>query len=1149
MSAAWSWVKKWSLRLLWVTVAGALVGTAVLAIGYKRAVVDDESPHITEDYIRSVIARESPVLYADAETRIGVFFSQEHRQYVPFDDLPQHWVDAIVAAEDKHFFSHPGIDIAGIARAMVQNIKAGRVVSGGSTLTQQTAKNLYYRPDRSLRSKWDELLNALRLEHRYTKNDILAFYANQFHVSANGRGIGIAARYFFDKTVDELDLLECAFLAGMVKGPANYDPFVGRTEERRTAALERAKGRVEYVLGRLLTQEYITADERAAAQTELDLRFSEDRFFNQGQFRYDSHIILDEVEARLSEEPFPQLFQDLGIDNPSTAGIQIVTSIDATAQRESTYALWHHLTEVGPVLESWTVEDLAVSNNADRLSAPPEVHGFYHATVQRSATSGIELDVGGTPCTVDGDGISRMADVLARARRGERWRNGAAADREAVAAALSDGDVVFVSVREAGVCDLEIRPELQGAQIILQQGQIRAMVGGNDNRNFNRAIEAKRQLGSTWKPLIYDAALQLNWSPLDPLDNREGAFPFEGVWYYPRAAHTAPDTVSLAWAGTHSENLSSVWLLYHLTDHLDQQQFVQIAKQVGMTPGEGESASDFLVRMRDEYGIISTAGRIPELAWTATRLALFASLQETDPAAALAVQSMLYAGDAQREQARVERSYSGNDEVRRVRAIRNNPHHLGAFAQQCAAELEALHAVATAADEMLSTVNDANRPKLAIFGSKDSQQLSTLAVAIESLPEVSSLSHLFTAEAVEADEETGGETVSSPTLTVVCASEAPEGHRALQAADVDAIGRAALTPMPELVSDLSVEGDFTVEILDQLDRGARRRALVMAEMDPYSMEALQYHPDYRLFVGILYVTQLAERLGVETEIPPVMSIPLGAADITLEEAALVYQGLLTGQRHAFPGAGGVPPQGRNTLLIERILDQDGAVLYQAESAAQPVSDAVAGAVTAGVLHNVVEWGTGRRARGSVSVDGATVPLFGKTGTTNGFRNAAFCGYVPVWDGEDWSWQDGFTIATYVGYDDNHAMRRGSLRLAGSSGALPAWMGAAQGLAMAGLLGEPSTDAPWRPGEDFEQVAVAEGSGLPLTADEDPNGRMVWVWGERAPWSGDFSLQRRFSSLQQPVQAAAPKAPTPLPSAAPEFKDEDLDDVWIPEMEP
>ena len=159
-----------------------------------------------------------------------------------------------------------------------------------------------------------------------------------------------------------------------------------------------------------------------------------------------------------------------------------------------------------------------------------------------------------------------------------------------------------------------------------------------------------------------------------------------------------------------------------------------------------------------------------------------------------------------------------------------------------------------------------------------------------------------------------------------------------------------------------------------------------------------------------------------------------------------------------------------------------------------------------------------------------MPLFGKTGTTNSYRNAAFCGYVPSWDGEGWSWDDGYTIAVYVGYDDNTEMRHGSVRLAGSSGALPAWIGAAQGLADAGMLGEPSSGVSWAPGEDFEAIAVQEGSGLPLGPEQEGSGRAVWVWGQRSPWSASFSPQRRFAMVSAvPTASAGMAAPVEVVS--------------------
>ena len=225
---------RWSLRL-------TVVGLFISGVLYWKFIISEPGDHITPQAINQIIARESPVYYRDGQTKVGVFFSREHRVYVPFSNIPKSCIDALIAAEDERFYFHPGVDPLGITRAMIANLKARRLVAGGSTLTQQTAKNLYYRPDRSLKSKWTELLNALRLEAHYSKDEILEFYFNQFHVAGNGRGLGIAARYYFDKPVEELSVQECAFIAGSVKAPARYNPFIGRSDASREKAISSAE--------------------------------------------------------------------------------------------------------------------------------------------------------------------------------------------------------------------------------------------------------------------------------------------------------------------------------------------------------------------------------------------------------------------------------------------------------------------------------------------------------------------------------------------------------------------------------------------------------------------------------------------------------------------------------------------------------------------------------------------------------------------------------------------------------------------------------------------------------------------------------------------------------------------------------------------
>jgi len=146
-------------------------------------------------------------------------------------------------------------------------------------------------------------------------------------------------------------------------------------------------------------------------------------------------------------------------------------------------------------------------------------------------------------------------------------------------------------------------PELEGGIVALQSGMVKAMVVGFFDRYFNRAVDAKRQLGSIFKPIVYAAALQLKWNILDPLKNRREIFRFEGTSYLPRPDHKPKsDKVSMAWAGTKSENLATVWLLYHLTDHLNMSEFRQVADLVGLGRKEGESYQAYKGRIRDEFG-------------------------------------------------------------------------------------------------------------------------------------------------------------------------------------------------------------------------------------------------------------------------------------------------------------------------------------------------------------------------------------------------------------------------------------------------------------------------------------------------------------------------------------------------------------------
>ena len=160
-----------------------ILGASAIGWAFYWFVVLHPGNEIDPANIQRILGKETPVFYSDGKTRLGAFFDQAHRQYVTYGQIPKDFVNALVASEDNNFFSHYGFDPLGIMRAAFRNYQVGRVVQGGSTLTQQTAKNLFNRSGRSYQAKIKELLFALRLEYYYPKEKIFEFYANQFYVS------------------------------------------------------------------------------------------------------------------------------------------------------------------------------------------------------------------------------------------------------------------------------------------------------------------------------------------------------------------------------------------------------------------------------------------------------------------------------------------------------------------------------------------------------------------------------------------------------------------------------------------------------------------------------------------------------------------------------------------------------------------------------------------------------------------------------------------------------------------------------------------------------------------------------------------------------------------------------------------------------
>ena len=1120
-------LKRWSGRALRLGRTLAIGGTALsivatLALGYqyREQVLLNPGDHLERNHIRGIIAQESPVYYRDGTTRVGVFFEAEHRAYVSQQDLPLPWVMGIVGAEDGKFWSHFGIDVLGISRAMRDNLIAGKMVAGGSSLTQQTAKNIYYRPDRSIKSKLVELLNALRLEAHYEKGEILTFYANQFHVTGNGRGLGIGARHFFNKEVEDLSVAEAAFLAGLVKAPSRYDPFLG-DDARRAKAVQAADGRTRYVLGRIVAvdveklvgerppkgdtaaeadwQKKLMAGRAVKVEAQRLLDDGVNLEFHRGTFRYDASAVLDEVARRLAEPPFDDVLASAGIDDPATAGLQVVTTLDVGAQRAAIYGLWHHLTVVGIQMEKYGASDLIRSGRGPRYDAQrvPVVHEFRLATVtgerEVSGKRTLDVDLGGYSCHVDRAGLVRVAAAIVQGSKGNQYSKAQTANVNAVVDALPADSVVYVSVREVTadgpLCDLELTPELQGATMVMEQGEIRAMVGGNDNRNFNRAT-ALRQMGSTWKPPVYPAAMQLGWSPEDELLNERQVFPFSTTFYYPRPDHSPAPVVSMSWAGVNSENLASIWMLYHLTDRLDGEQVRALAVSLDLAQRKGEDIKDYRTRIQ-KAGVLATRGRVKEGVFLRARREVVAGLDEgTSPGDALAVNSMLYGWNFDSERDRVSRE---GPEARawKNRALDNSWRHLQPMMQPCAEQYRRLkrsYSRGLAPDAL--EVSD-----LSVL--LDGEQVRVARGAIPSgyvMPDPDFFIELAGGGGAEALTDAAPSVDTQPK---------PAPRRGLKLRDwipesVPGFG-PKLTDRPDLATLDGVRMDDRVHLgtlrslAGAIERRELSQSLATEQPELYSPEVLYWHQDFRVLLSLRYLSSLAEQYGVQTDIPPVLSLPLGATEITLEESVSVYGGITSGRSWTFPGATGgltgkrLPSPSSPALLIAEVRDVDGNVLYRAAPESVEIAEPQIADMTSHILRNVVEYGTGRRA--TVIADGGRqIPVGGKTGTTNDFRNAAFMGYAPVWQDTGYSAVHGFAVGVYVGYDDNRSLVQGRIKLAGSSGALPAWMGTIEGLRDVGLLGTPSSDLQFEEGTtswplvvdaDLVSLPVADKVGLLL----------------------------------------------------------------------
>ena len=949
-------------------------------LGYTYYQITREtSERINRGAIDLVIDSESPVYYSDGKTPIGVFFEKTHSQYMAYNDIPKTFIKALVAAEDKNFFHHWGFDLKSILRAFVANLRSGQVVQGGSTLTQQAAKNIFKREKRSYRAKIHEMFQAFLLEKEYTKEEILEMYTNQFFVNGYGKGLKIAAQYFFDKDPKDLNLVEAAFIVGSVKGPNRYNPFIKKTPAEKEGAKRLAKERKDYVLDKMLEQNYISADECARAK-EQPVPFKE------GTITFRLNVVLDYIRNQLESPFFKNILQEQGIDNIATSGIRIYTSVDRDIQRAALQSLRVHLprmdvglSAVAPskTLTRWKGElKPDAKSNHQALPFLAQVTEIDKGTKNPGFRAVWDTGEG----FIDYEGLKPIGEAWLKGKKGP-WVNFKKEHVALLLETLNVGDLVPLQIIQMNddpsqkekmeKLILSAIPELEGGLVTLHRGMITAMVGGFSNIHFNRAVDAKRQLGSIFKPLVYASALELKWNNLDPLKNKQDIYRFEGTSYVPKPDHKPKsDIVSMTWAGADSENLATVWLLYHLTDRLNMSEFRQVVDLVGLGQKPDESDQAYQTRIRDQMGIVVDEKVLMEAAF-----------------------------EAAKKQAETDIIFAGYENI-------------------------------------LGVVNRLQ------FDLSDS------------------------APALEKDDQ-----------------------HLLRYDFQRLLAQKDATPPGGWVGNL-----VPPEVLGLLETHTQSQFRKLMGRQKYSLEVLSKIRDFRTLVNIRFVIYLSKKIGISTHLDPVLSFPLGPNAISIMEAALAYETLLTGKKYPLGPEGGfdmVP-------IIKKIVDREGRTIWEYVPEPKTVLSERVTILISEILRKVMERGTGKKARSIIRIYDTPLPSFGKTGTANRYTNSSFVGLIPGPD--DTSGQlnvdNGYTIAGYVGFDDNQPMKGKHVTLYGSSGALPLWMDTARAIAEtedfknkiqpADLAFNPLLH-PQNPEQyGLKAVPVSPLTGLPLTDGQKPS---------------------------------------------------------------
>jgi penicillin-binding protein 1A len=429
-------------------------------------------------------------VFADDAQVIGSF-ALERRILVKWEDIPQTVRSAIIAVEDQNFWQHWGIDLFGVARAGLRNLMNGRIVEGGSTLTQQLSKNLFLTPEKTLRRKIQEAMLAIQIERNYTKEQILEMYCNLGYMGHGQYGFAAASEFYFGKHLKELTIEEAALLAALPRSPNNYSPIQNKA---------RAKARRDYAIDRMVAEKMITPEEGERAK-KRDIKLVQ----RERQ---------DELAPYFVEEIRQDLFETYGDSAVRESGLQVYSTLNVAMQRAANTALRRGLRDYDK-RRGWRGVTRNVLDEGETDIQSVSLPDWKFPIRTDDIVEGLVLAASKNNATI------RIADYEATLKPEDMAWTRAASPAEI----LKPGDVALFLVRAVNPAQhemsisLEQKPLVQGALVAIDSatGDVKALVGGYDfdESKFNRAVQALRQTGSVFKPFVYTAAVDRGLKPDD----------------------------------------------------------------------------------------------------------------------------------------------------------------------------------------------------------------------------------------------------------------------------------------------------------------------------------------------------------------------------------------------------------------------------------------------------------------------------------------------------------------------------------------------------------------------------------------------------------------------------------------------------------